>query len=67
MAKDVRCPFYKKDDGVKICCEGIDDKTSVHIVFPSSKDRRSYQLLKCCQNYNTCLVAAMNNKKWEGK
>lgn len=66
IAKDVQCPYYKKDDGVKICCEGIEEESSsVHIVFPSAHKRVEYQRQKCCRDYNTCLIAAMNNKKWE--
>lgn len=65
IAKDVRCPYYKKDDGVKICCEGVEDSdSSLHIVFPSTGKRIEYQREKCCRDYNLCLIAAMNNRKY---
>lgn len=65
MAKDVKCPYYLKEEGVKIHCEGVEDNTYIHLVFASAKIRRDYQLNKCCNNYNRCLIAAMNNRKWE--
>lgn len=66
MAKDVLCPYYKKDDGVKICCEGIEGESStVQIVFASANARRDYQKLKCCRDYGTCLIAKMNDRKWK--
>lgn len=67
IAKDVRCPFYKKEDGVRICCEGIEESFSVHVVFASSQGRLAYQKKKCCRDYNACPIAAINFKKWEGK
>lgn len=66
MAKDVICPYYKKDEGVKVCCEGVgEESSSLYIVFPSPRKRIEYQRQKCCGDYNTCLVAAMNNRKYE--
>lgn len=64
MAKDVRCPYYSKEEGVKIHCEGVEDGTYIHLVFASPDIRRDYQLKKCCSDYNNCLIAAMNNRKW---
>ena len=68
MCKHVRCPYYIKDEGVKIRCEGIDeDSTTIHLVFPSAKARKDYQWKKCCRDYGTCLIAKMNDRKWERK
>jgi hypothetical protein len=68
MDKDVLCPFFKKYDSVRICCEGIEgENSSVYIVFPSPKARRDYLRAKCCRDYKVCLMAKMNERKWEGK
>ncbi len=66
MAKDVVCPYYRKDKGEKICCKGeaIDDDVYVHIVFKSPVERKNYQLDVCCDDYNICPIAKANNKRW---
>ena len=65
IAKYVLCPYYHKEEGVKICCEGVEDGTSIHVVFSSSRQRKDYQFEKCCKNYSQCRVAAMLDQKWE--
>lgn len=65
IAKDVRCPYYIKEDGTKIHCEGVEDETYIHLVFKSPSIRRDYQLDVCCNDYNFCPIAKINNKKWE--
>jgi hypothetical protein len=65
IAKYVLCPYYRKEEGVKICCEGVEDGTSIHMVFPSSRRRKDYQVDKCCDNYKKCLVFAMIDHMWE--
>lgn len=67
IAKDVVCPYYKKEDGVKIACEGFDDDSSIHIIFLSAKKRRIYQLRRCCYDYKKCPIAKMNDEKWEAR
>lgn len=65
IAKDVRCPYYIKEDGSKIHCEGYEEGTYIHLVFPSPSSRRDYQIDVCCYDYNECPIADMLNKKWE--
>lgn len=65
IAKYVLCPYYRKEDGVKICCEGIDDDGTIHVVFASLQKRKDYQTEKCCKNFSRCIVAAMLDRKWE--
>lgn len=65
MAKNVRCPYYVKEDGAKIHCEGVEEGTYIHLVFASPGMRRNYQTDVCCDEFDTCPIAEMNNKKWE--
>ena len=68
LDKYIKCPFYKRTEAVKIHCEGVEDSLSIHIVFPSPDVRKDYQHSYCCTDkYRRCLVAQMNEKKWEGK
>jgi hypothetical protein len=64
IAKDVRCPYYKKEDGVKICCEGFEENSSIHMIFPSAKKRRLYQLQRCCIDYKKCPIVKINDERW---
>ena len=65
IAKYVLCPYYHKEEGPKICCEGVEDGTSVHLVFSSPRQRKEYQVEKCCKDYSKCRVAATLDRKWE--
>lgn len=61
IAKDVRCPYYKREEGVKISCEGVEDNTIIQLVHRSNKGRLEYQRFFCCEHYNTCPIAIMLN------
>ena len=65
MAKNVKCPYYVKEDGAKIHCEGVEEGTYIHQVFASPDMRRNYQTDICCDEYDTCPIAKMNDLKWE--
>lgn len=66
IAKDVKCPYYRNEKGERLCCsgEGIDDEVYLHITFKSPEERLNYQLDVCCDDYNICPIAKMNNKRW---
>ena len=66
MSKDVLCPYYHKEIQNKICCEGIDDDSSIHLNFVSGKRRIEYEKAMCCRGYDMCLIAQALNKKWDG-
>ena len=67
MAKHVLCPFYRKEDYVRIYCEGVDESNSIHLEFASKEHRRNYELKSCCKDYEKCRIAKMLYEKWEGK
>ena len=65
--RDVVCPFYRKDVGDKICCEGLDEDSRIHLVFLSHKAKRLYFECFCCDidRYKMCRVCRMLNGKYE--
>ena len=61
----VECPFFHYYDGVKLACEGVEDKASTHLVFSSPEDRRNYMKTKCYVNHKDCIMAqALYNYKY---
>ena len=65
IAKDVRCPYYIKEDGAKIHCESGEEGITMHLVFVSPGLRLNYQRDVCCRDYSICPIAQINNKRWE--
>lgn len=65
MAKNVKCPYYGKEDDVKIHCDGVEEGTFIHLVFASPSMRRNYQLDVCCDDYESCPIAEAHRRKWE--
>jgi hypothetical protein len=61
------CPFYHSEDEHKIYCEGVDEKSSIHLSFESKKDRRKYRQDKCEKDHKGCHIAKMLYGKYEEK
>ena len=59
----VFCPFYKGESSEfsKLFCEGIKEGTSLHLVFESQKEMKSYRSRYCNkkENYMKCMIADM--------
>lgn len=61
----VKCPYYKREQGQKICCEGVTEGSSIHLAFdanvhPGMKD---YEKTFCKGDYNKCPIAQMLNRR----
>lgn len=59
------CPFYHKEDGQKLYCEGVVDGTSIHLAFGSARVCREYKGEFCRAHYKECRIARMLYQKWE--
>ena len=54
---DVRCPFYKYDDGKRrITCEGIIEDSSLALIYHNKHDYETQINVFCCQHYTNCEV-----------
>ena len=63
---DVRCPFYKFDDGKRrITCEGIIEDSSLALIFHNKFDYEKQITVFCCDYYKYCEVYRMLMKKYE--
>ena len=65
IAKYVVCPYYCLDREGKILCEGVQENTYIHLVFPNNRDKYPYMRKYCCDmdNYCNCRIADMLNLK----
>lgn len=63
----VECPFFRYYDGCKICCEGVQERSSIHLAFSSPEERRIYMKSICYSNYEFCMVAKALYEKYEAE
>ena len=63
---DVKCPFYKSDDGKQnIFCEGLIPNSSVVVRYRRKEDYLRQIDSVCCRNYESCRVNRMLMGKYE--
>lgn len=68
ISPKVLCPFYISEGGNKIVCEGIKDKTTIHMTFDIGKTRDQYKDDHCCSYYMKCIWAqTLCEKKYKEK
>lgn len=48
-----------------IVCEGVEENSTIHMAFASSKRLDEYKVTHCDSEYCRCLVAKMLERKWE--
>lgn len=61
----VQCPFYKHDEGKRITCEGLIDKSSITVSYISKRDYEIQLKTFCCEHYQKCEVYRMLMQKYE--
>lgn len=63
---DVRCPFYRNDDGRRrITCEGLIDGSSLTLIYARRNDYEIQIRTFCCERYVNCEVYRMLIEKYE--
>ena len=63
---DVRCPFYKYDDGKRrITCEGIIEDSSIALIYRQKIDFDIQIKGFCCDRFTNCEVYELLMKKYE--
>lgn len=60
-----QCPFYREAQGdrFRIKCEGVNDNTTIDLVFKGSK--ANYFESHCASEYSKCLIFKMLMGKYE--
>lgn len=63
---DVRCPFYKYDDGRRrIACEGLVDGSTLALIYRQKADYETQIKVFCCEHYRKCEVYRLLMAKYE--
>ena len=57
-AKEVKviCPFFKKEKGLEIICEGPCDGANVHLQFQKKKTKEEHMQELCEEKYESCVI-----------
>jgi len=66
--KYVQCPFFHRFESNRICCEGLEDKSTINLVFEDPKKLREYSGAYCCDidRYRLCLICKTLETKYGG-
>ena len=63
---DVRCPFYRSDDGRRrIICEGIVDGCSLSLTYQRKDEYEKQMRIFCCEHYRKCEVYRILKEKYD--
>ena len=67
ISKYAKCPFYRRNEDFRICCEGTDSNNTINIVFGSKKQLLEYEKCYCdsIEYCKYCLIHHALDKKWE--
>lgn len=69
QSRYVVCPFYRRNEPNRICCEGVGKGNTINLVFESQPRMHNY-IVKFCNdmgNYHNCLICQMLEGKEEYK
>lgn len=61
----VKCPYYRREERQKICCEGVGKGSYIHLVFDSAQRTKDYEKCFCKGDYNQCPLAKMLNRRYD--
>lgn len=66
ISKYVVCPFYRRHDDNRICCEGTDDDNTINIVFNDTKKQKEYGIQHCndMEGCKDCMIYQMLDLKY---
>lgn len=64
--KQIKCPFFHKDEALFITCEGWKDGTLNTLRFPTQALKIEYQNKYCkLMSYDKCAICKIANEKYE--
>lgn len=65
VSKEVVCPFYRKETATAVFCEGVEEDTSIKLIFPSTQKKDEYRY-RCCKAWKSkCRIAQMLADKYK--
>ncbi len=57
VARAAKCPFYKREGGSVIFCEGTEGCNSIHVAFSARALKKRYAAAHCRGEFSECLIA----------
>ena len=60
-----KCPYYREDGGQAVRCEGPCARSSIQLSFGNRYQLRDYKEQHCHEDWKTCPVADMLNRKYD--
>jgi hypothetical protein len=63
-SKNALCPFYCCEDPQRIMCEGVEDKTGLHVTFPTPLGKKDYTAKYCANRFESCRIYKMLEGKY---
>ncbi len=54
---EAKCPFYKRENGSTVFCEGTESGSALHLAFGCGKRKRRYCRAVCRGESRECLIA----------
>ena len=66
VSKYAVCPYYRRHNDNRICCEGTDMTNTINLVFEDSKKLKEYETRYCndIRGYQHCIVCGALNGKY---
>ena len=61
----VRCPYFKGQTAKSVFCEGVESGSRIELSFRTEKQRHLYASKYCTENYRLCMIARMNDLKYD--
>ena len=62
---NVKCPFYKRNDTKKVCCEGLEEGSQIVVEYDSKNKFKEKIRKNCAENYKECEVYQMILQKYD--
>jgi hypothetical protein len=65
-AVNVKCPYYRKYESNRICCEGLKEGTGINMTFENCNKRKQYMVNYCNSigNYKKCMICYTLDRKY---
>ena len=69
VVTDVVCPFYHRDDGLKVRCEGFCKTVTIQLSFKNKEQKQIHRHQYCMdfKGYPKCPLYPVINKQYEVK
>lgn len=66
ISKYAMCPFYRRHDDNRICCEGLNKTNTINLVFEAPTKLKEYEVAHCNDigGCRRCRIYQMLDRNW---